>query len=42
MLGRFGIFVYICRQIRNLKQNDYEEDLLTVPFDSPAVTGKCS
>ncbi len=42
MLCRFGIFVYLCRQIIKLKTNKrYEEILLFIPDDAPATGGKC-
>ena len=42
MLGRFGIFVYLCRQIIKLKTNKrYEEILLIILVNAPATGGKC-
>ena len=42
MLGRFGIFVYLCRQIIKLKTNKrYEEILLFIPDDAAPFGSKC-
>ena len=42
MLGRFGIFVYLCRQIIKLKTNKrYEEILLFILVSATANGGKC-
>ena len=42
MFVRFGIFVYLCRQIIKLKTNKrYEEILLVILVGNALITGKC-
>ena len=42
MLGRFGNFAYLCRQIIKLKTNKrYEEILLIILVNATANGGKC-
>ena len=41
MLGRFGIFAYLCKQkIKNLKQNNHEKILLIILVNAPVTGGK--